>query len=59
MYHDQNWNAVQGDELAGFLEQINPIDGKYHVNAESTQVQTPNSLFTMRLKFESVEKPQR
>ena len=25
-------------ELAGFLEQINPIDGKYHVNAQSTQV---------------------
>jgi hypothetical protein len=38
MYHDNNWNAVQGDELAGFLEQINPIDGKYRVSAESTQV---------------------
>ncbi|MGB4057785.1 MAG: hypothetical protein WBK77_06850 [Alphaproteobacteria bacterium] len=39
MYHDNNWNAVQGDELAGFLEQINPIDGKYKVSAETTQVQ--------------------
>lgn len=38
MYHDQNWNAVEGDELAGFLEQINPIDGKYRVAAETTQV---------------------
>ncbi len=38
MYHDNNWNAVTGDELAGFLEQINPIDGKYRVSAESTQV---------------------
>ncbi len=38
MYHDQNWNAVQGEELAGFLEQINPIDGKYRVSAETTQV---------------------
>lgn len=38
MYHDQNWNPVQGDELAGFLEQINPIDGKYKVAADSTQV---------------------
>jgi len=38
MYQDNNWNAVQGEELAGFLEQINPIDGKYRVSAESTQV---------------------
>ncbi|MCB9982851.1 MAG: hypothetical protein H6861_04125 [Rhodospirillales bacterium] len=38
MYHDNNWNAVQGDELAGFLEQINPIDGKYRVSADTTQV---------------------
>lgn len=38
MYHDQNWNAVSGEELAGFLEQINPIDGKYRVSAETTQV---------------------
>lgn len=38
MYHDDKWNAVTGAELAGFLEQINPIDGKYRVSAESTQV---------------------
>ncbi|MEZ5815362.1 MAG: hypothetical protein R3E13_11695 [Alphaproteobacteria bacterium] len=38
MYHDNNWNAVTGEELAGFLEQINPIDGKYHVKADTTQV---------------------
>lgn len=39
MYHDSNWNAVQGEELAGFLDQINPIDGKYRVSADSTQVE--------------------
>lgn len=39
MYHDNNWNLVQGEELAGFLEQINPIDGKYRVSAESTRVE--------------------
>lgn len=39
MYHDNNWNPVQGEELAGFLEQINPIDGKYRVSADSTQVE--------------------
>jgi hypothetical protein len=32
------WTPVQGEELAGFLEQINPIDGKYRVSAASTQV---------------------
>ncbi len=38
MYHDDKWNAVTGEELAGFLEQINPIDGKYKVSGETTQV---------------------
>lgn len=38
MYHDNNWNSVDGDELAGFLEQINPIDGKYRTSPNSTQV---------------------
>lgn len=39
MYHDSNWNPVQGEELSGFLEQINPIDGKYRVDPQSTQVE--------------------
>lgn len=39
MYHDNNWNAVQGEELAGFLDQINPVDGKYHVSIDSSQVE--------------------
>lgn len=38
MYNDDNWNSVTGDELAGFLDQINPIDGKHKVSAETTQV---------------------
>ncbi len=38
MYQDDKWNPVQGEELTGFLEQINPIDGKYRVAAESTEV---------------------
>ncbi|MBI1300980.1 MAG: hypothetical protein GC137_04885 [Alphaproteobacteria bacterium] len=38
MYSDNNWNAVEGEELAGFLEQINPIDGKYRTNPSSTNV---------------------
>lgn len=38
MYLDDNWQSVTGDELAGFLEQINPIDGKYKVSPQTTQV---------------------
>lgn len=38
MYQDDNWNAVEGDELTGFLDQIDDIDGKYKVSAASTQV---------------------
>ncbi len=38
MYQDGNWNEVEGDELAGFLEQINPIDGKYRTSPASTRV---------------------
>ena len=38
MYDDDNWNPVTGDELAGFLEQINPVDGKYKVSSDTTQV---------------------
>ncbi len=38
MYHDGNWNPVEGEELTGFLDQIDDIDGKYKVNADSTKV---------------------
>jgi hypothetical protein len=46
MYHDtldnpatgSIWNSVQGQELEGFLDQINPIDAKYRVSAATTQV---------------------
>ena len=38
MYMDDNWNPVQGEELAGFLEQINPVGGKHKVDAQTTQV---------------------
>lgn len=38
MYDDDNWNPVTGEELQGFLEQVNPIDGKYRTSAETTQV---------------------
>ena len=37
MYND-NWNDVEGEELVGFLDQINPIDGKYRTSPNSTQV---------------------
>ena len=39
MYNDNNWNPVEGEELAGFLEQINPIDDKHRVTADTTKVE--------------------
>ena len=38
MYQDENWAPVEGEYLQGFLEQINPIDGKYKVSAQTTKV---------------------
>lgn len=38
MYEDNNWNPVQGEELEGFLSQVNPVDGKYRVSSETSQV---------------------
>lgn len=35
MYDDNNWNAVTGEELAGFIEQINPIDGKFRATPDT------------------------
>lgn len=37
MYQD-NWNAVTGEELKGFIGQVNPVDGKYKCSEESTKV---------------------
>jgi hypothetical protein len=38
MYIDNNWIPVEGDELTGFLDQVNPIGGKYKVSAATTKV---------------------
>ena len=38
MYNDNNWSAAEGEYLQGFLDQINPIDGKYKVSAQTTKV---------------------
>ncbi len=38
MYQD-GWNSVSGDELKGFLGQVNPIDGKYKCSEASTLVE--------------------
>lgn len=38
MYKDNNWIPVEGDELAGFLEQVNPIGQKHKVSVTTTKV---------------------
>lgn len=39
MYIDNNWIPVEGDELTGFLDQVNPIGGKYKVSPATTKVE--------------------
>ncbi len=39
MYTDNNWTPVEGDELAGFLDQVNPIGGKHKVSPATTKVE--------------------
>lgn len=38
MYNDDQWKPVEGEYLQGFLDQINPIDGKYKVSAQTSKV---------------------
>ncbi len=38
MYLDDNWNQVTGAEKAGFLSQINPIDGRHKTDEATTEV---------------------
>lgn len=39
MYTDNNWTPVEGDELVGFLDQVNPIGGKHKVSPATTKVE--------------------
>jgi hypothetical protein len=57
MYVDNNWNAVTGDELEGFLEQINPIDGKYKTSKDSTKVDWRPLPFYERVVLVRVKDP--
>lgn len=38
MYVDNNWIKVTGEEKAGFISDIDPIDGKHSCNMETTEV---------------------
>ena len=38
MFDNYTWHAVQENELEGFLNQVNPIDGKHTANPESAEV---------------------
>lgn len=38
MYNDDKWTPVEGEYLQGFLDQVNPIDGKYKVSPQTTKV---------------------
>lgn len=57
MYDDENWNPVTGDELNGFLEQVNPVDGKYKVSPETTTVAWRQLPFYDRVVLVRVKDP--
>ena len=62
MYEDNNWNAVTGEELEGFISQVSPIDGKYQATSATTEVawrQLPfyDNVVLIRLKDRSWGKP--
>ena len=39
MYEDNQWDAVTGEELEGFLAQVNPIDQKLTVSPSTATVE--------------------
>lgn len=57
MYIDDKWNPVTGDELAGFLEQVNPIGDKYRVSADTTRVEWRPLPFYERVALIRVKDP--
>lgn len=62
MYEDNNWAAVTGEELDGFLGQIGQIDGKYATSNQSTEVSYRmlpfyDNVALIRLKDRSWGKP--
>ena len=57
MYDDNEWNSVTGAELEGFLEQVQPIDGKYNVSADSTAVSWRPLPFYERVVLVRVKDP--
>ena len=50
MWMDDNWRPYPAAELAGFLDNINPIDGKYRVSRDKTMAEIRELPF-----YESVE----
>ena len=62
MYEDNNWAAVTGEELDGFLGQIGQIDGKYATSSQNTEVSYRmlpfyDNVALIRLKDRSWGKP--
>lgn len=57
MYDDNNWNAVTGEELSGFLDQVNPIDGKHKVSGSTSNVSWRPLPFYERVVLVRVKDP--
>lgn len=57
MYDDNNWTPVTGEELEGFLEQVDTIDGKYKTASDTTQVAWRQLPFYDRVVLVRVKDP--
>lgn len=57
MYIDDKWTAVTGDQLAGFLSQVNVIDNKHQTNLQTTQVAWRSLPFYERVALVRITDP--
>jgi|TARA_R110002126_G_scaffold3263_1_gene18423 hypothetical protein len=54
---EDGWNPVTGEQLKGFLSQVDPIDGKFKTNEGTTQVHWRSLPFYERVALVRIQDP--
>ena len=57
MFDNYTWHGVHGDELGGFLNQVNPVDGKFNADPASSKVAWTTLPFYDQVAMISIEDP--
>lgn len=57
MYFDDDWTPVSGQELVGLCEYIGPVDGKYPVSPDTTDVERRSLPFYDTVQMIRVKDP--